>query len=522
MKLMIIDDEKIIREGIHYSISWGKIGIDIVKDYSGGEEALKDFPEFLPDIVISDVKMEEMNGLEFFSEAKKIKNNLKIIFISGYADFEYVVQAMRMGAVDYELKPVNNEKLKNLVLKVIDQILDESRQQVLINEIEQSTRAKKTFEMLNSSAKKKDLIYYFQNMYNIDRKQRIIISLLEIDNYDSLDNNITKQLENIKNELKEKVNLILWEYSEGICIMAAAVNASYIFSINTQYLVKKSIEHANYYNDNCTTLSAAISNITTVKEIYNIFQRLKVVIEDKFYDGPGSIYLITEVAPVSCEVENSVNNLKNEFLLMFTDMNLIEINKILDKFENFWKFERRSSKAEIKNEISDFMKDIMLKQISENQENQAIIIDIIQFNEQISNLNFLQDVIKFWKNWIMEYYNKCAERNIKKYSKNIRKALIYISDNYRKPISVESVSQYIEKTPNYFSALFKKEIGMSFSEYINVLRIKRAKDLMENSDMLLSEISEYVGYTNYIYFTQVFKKIEGVSPSKKRNHYKKI
>ncbi|WP_343842526.1 response regulator, partial [Faecalicatena contorta] len=79
MKLMIIDDEKIIREGIHYSISWGKIGIDIVKDYSGGEEALKDFPEFLPDIVISDVKMEEMNGLEFFSEAKKIKNNLKII-----------------------------------------------------------------------------------------------------------------------------------------------------------------------------------------------------------------------------------------------------------------------------------------------------------------------------------------------------------------------------------------------------------------------------------------------------------
>lgn len=305
--------------------------------------------------------------------------------------------------------------------------------------------------------------------------------------------------------------------------MAAAVNASYIFSINTQYLVKKSIEHANYYNDNCTTLSAAISNITTVKEISNIFQRLKVVIEDKFYDGPGSIYLITEVAPdVSCEVENSVNNLKNEFLLMFTDMNLIEINKILDKFENFWKFERRSSKAEIKNEISDFMKDIMLKQISENQENQAIIIDIIQFNEQISNLNFLQDVIKFWKNWIMEYYNKCAERNIKKYSKNISKALIYISDNYRKPISVESVSQYIEKTPNYFSALFKKEIGMSFSEYINVLRIKRAKDLMENSDMLLSEISEYVGYTNYIYFTQVFKKIEGVSPSKSRNHYKKI
>ena len=114
---------------------------------------------------------------------------------------------MRMGAVDYELKPVNNEKLKNLVLKVIDQILDESRQQVLINEIEQSTRAKKTFEMLNSSAKKKDLIYYFQNMYNIDRKQRIIISLLEIDNYDSLDNNITKQLENIKNELYKIISL---------------------------------------------------------------------------------------------------------------------------------------------------------------------------------------------------------------------------------------------------------------------------------------------------------------------------
>ena len=68
------------------------------------------------------------------------------------------------------------------------------------------------------------------------------------------------------------------------------------------------------------------------------------------------------------------------------------------------------------------------------------------------------------------------------------------------------VSEHISKTPNYFSTLFKKEIGMSFSEYVNILRIKKAKELMDNSDMLLNEIAEYVGYSNYIYFTQVFKK----------------
>lgn len=150
MKMMIIDDELNIRKGIRYGIPWAEFGIENVRDYSSGEEALNGFSQYLPDIVISDIKMDGMTGLEFLRKAKEIKPDVKTIFISGYADFEYVVQAMKLGAVDYELKPLNNEKLMNIVKKVRQEILDYNKQQVVLDEIEEKKRAKRIFEILST------------------------------------------------------------------------------------------------------------------------------------------------------------------------------------------------------------------------------------------------------------------------------------------------------------------------------------------------------------------------------------
>lgn len=207
------------------------------------------------------------------------------------------------------------------------------------------------------------------------------------------------------------------------------------------------------------------------------------------------------------------------FLLAFTSMDIQRVEDVLNKFQKLWTLSRSYSKNETKNFISNLMKEFMLQQIRDKN---LLIIDIIQFNEQMKDLNFLQDIIKFWKDWIENYYQKYLARNGENYSKNIGKALKYILKNYREEISAESVSNYIDKSPNYFSSLFKKEIGMKFSEYVNVLRIKKAKELLDNSDMLLNEIAEYVGYSNYIYFTQVFKKIEGITPSQSRKYHREI
>ena len=106
------------------------------------------------------------------------------------------------------------------------------------------------------------------------------------------------------------------------------------------------------------------------------------------------------------------------------------------------------------------------------------------------------------------------------YSANIRKALAYIQEYYAKDLLVEEVAAYIGKTPNYFSSIFRTEVGVTFREYLNHYRIERAKELIEESDMMIYEIAEQVGYSDYTYFSQVFKKMTGISPTSMRGRSK--
>jgi two-component system, response regulator YesN len=98
------------------------------------------------------------------------------------------------------------------------------------------------------------------------------------------------------------------------------------------------------------------------------------------------------------------------------------------------------------------------------------------------------------------------------------KAAEYIKKNYYRDLTIDELSEYVKKSPNYFSHLFKKEFGLSFSEYLNRLRVNEAKNLIKNSSMLAYEIAEKVGFQDYKYFVQVFKKVEGYSPSEFRKN----
>ena len=131
MNLMIIDDDKQIREGISRGIKWEAIGIDQVAAFQDGIDAVKAFPEFMPDIVLCDVCMPEMNGIEFLREVKRLNPDIRVILISGYSDFEYVQQAIKLGAIDYELKPLNARSLIRRVTDLRDEILKERNSSIL-------------------------------------------------------------------------------------------------------------------------------------------------------------------------------------------------------------------------------------------------------------------------------------------------------------------------------------------------------------------------------------------------------
>lgn len=132
MRLMVVDDNRQIREGIHYGIAWSEYGVDEVREYADGEEARKALNTYQPDIIIADIKMPGMDGLQLLEHVREQRNNCRYILLSAYSDFTYAQKAIRLGADDYILKPIKPGKLVEIVMKNARELLEAQKERRLI------------------------------------------------------------------------------------------------------------------------------------------------------------------------------------------------------------------------------------------------------------------------------------------------------------------------------------------------------------------------------------------------------
>ena len=128
MRLMVVDDNRQIREGIHYGIAWSEYGIDEVREYADGEEAREALNTYQPDIIIADIKMPGMDGLQLLEHVRELRKNCRYILLSAYSDFTYAQKAIRLGADDYILKPIKPGKLVEIVMKNARDLLEAQKE----------------------------------------------------------------------------------------------------------------------------------------------------------------------------------------------------------------------------------------------------------------------------------------------------------------------------------------------------------------------------------------------------------
>ena len=122
IKVMIVDDNKLIRQSIIMTINWNSIGCDVVCEAANGSEAISLTKEYLPDLIITDIRMPEINGLEFTEKVKEYLPWVKVIIITGYDEFKYAQRAIKLGAFDLILKPINNEELYAVIIKAVNEL----------------------------------------------------------------------------------------------------------------------------------------------------------------------------------------------------------------------------------------------------------------------------------------------------------------------------------------------------------------------------------------------------------------
>jgi two-component system, response regulator YesN len=392
-KMLIVDDEPIICRGLQQTIAWDEYMVEVVDLAYDGAEAIqkvKDHGDI--DLVLTDVRMPNVDGLKLAAFLAENYPDIRTIIISGYDDFKYAQAALQLGVKDYLLKPVDVDELLNVVAKITSAINQERKAA--------------------------------QQVYQMNLQNAIFHQVLDlpdtIPNHTSLfgDVRIYPFVTMLK-EYKNKTKDLSEEELQSL-------------TVDWENLVESSLDGQGF---------ASVSVFTSKNVL------LTCVTNN-----------LSDFSPESLEFEE-LNCVFND-----THITIDQLNEVYQRLYEDTRYLPFSKKGFVISPVSD----------------SSI------YNPKGSD-------------WLMER----AEQYIKSY--------------YTSPIKAQEVADVINISPNYFSSLFKQKTGKSFNEYVNHLRVEAAKQLLEETPFNVNEIAEKVGYREYKYFVDVFKKFTGYTPTKYRN-----
>lgn len=506
LKILVVDDEFIMRQGITHMIDWEQEGFQIIGQASNGLEALELIKETVPNIIISDVVMPQLNGIEL---AKVIQNNypqIKIIILSSYSDFEYVKSSFQNGAVDYILKPSLNpaEMLKTLKKisnqnKSNDETSDNnSNTNNMINRLILGFDVNIDYECLNNLFTHPSFCLFGLNakkIYdNYDRRSEIIkFTINEINNeFSANENNEVYyiQMANIENE-----------------ILVAVVNfKSETYASLLNKLTSISEEVSKSFKEAFFVISESFDSITSIKDKYE--NDFLILTQQYFYHKKIHLLNSTDFqTPAEIEKFNFKRfseyvsimqfqngfNMLNEYIIAAID------TKALTEFE---------LKTLIQNSFYNVISSLEYLKFDFN------ILNALKqecFNK-IDSIKYSEDLIIAYKSIINNISELIEKHENKINSHMINKIIQYIHEHYDEQLTLADVSKLFNFNYSYLSAYFSSHNEEGFNEFLNKIRIQKACDFLKQ-DIPISDISSMVGYSDHSYFCKVFKKFTGLTPS---------
>lgn len=524
-KLMIVDDELIVQEGIKITIEDNFRNVEIVGMASTGREAIEMSQNVMPDIILMDIKMPGINGIEAIERIKKRHANTKFIIISAYEQFEYAKKAVELSVSDYILKPINRDKLIQVLNKVMNEITYEKNQRntEILNR-EKLERVMPVLEkgfiytLLMNADYQKELSKY-KDLFEIQRDQAYVM-VLEF----TIENESNGSALNMEIKADEFYPLV----QNAIKYKCKCIIGPLIINRITMIVHEDSFEHE--YEQRVKAISLA----------ENIFSSVESLIKGKVQIGIGSCYPLEKIKNSLEEANHALSKMDIESVLHINDISESDVfnsdysyvdikadevriiqlmeagNKdaLVDELNSFFrKLDRKFTDTDVdtKNIITELMV-MVLSSSYKNSLNEAEV----GYSTYLSEIKRLDQLIQL-ENWcinkVIYISQKIQNKKNMHVSNVIVKAKKYIDENYHKDIGLNDVSKEVSISPQYFSTIFKEEIGINFVEYLRNKRIEIAKELLREKQFSVKEICYKIGYNDPNYFSRLFKKLIGVSPT---------
>lgn len=525
-QVLIVEDEMLVRLGLRNSIEWGKFNMEVVADVADGKAAWDIYEKNKPDLIITDLKMPVMGGMELIERIRESDKETVIIILSCLEDFELVRKAMFLGVLNYIPKLTMTEDETETILR---------EAQLEMNNKKNSYE--KSLLINNSTMEKEKLIkdFVFYNIYSAKKFEeeilklklnlkpsRLVLCIMEIDHYDILqsrfkDNKgqlIKLSMLNVLDELLSnngRSEAFYDDESHYILIFHFKDISSEQTQIQILHDVLNNIRSVitTFFN---TTVSFGISSVQNGYEsLVNIYTEAGKALKHKFMMGSG-IFNVSDSFKPEENLHQKLVAIRNlqKLLRHMNAENIKEYNKMIDEINNVLNGEKTQFQGLFYNLIQWIASTIHYK-----SGNSKEIIGAC--NNIISKCNTFDDIIQAYLSFISEITENAMKNNA--LSKEVFEAIKFIRINFCKDINLHQVAEHVKLSPSYLSSIFKKELQISFIKYLNELRVNKAKDMLLNTYLNSYEIAEKIGFTENTYFCKVFKKFVGVSPNEFRKQW---
>lgn len=527
IKVMIVDDEILVRVGLRSTISWEEFGFAVVADAANGNQAIERFAAADPDILITDIRMPGMDGIELLKVLKERKPQLKTVILTNYDNFEYAKQALKLGADEYLLKTaLDNEALFPVLRKLQTEIERETEQDRRYQQLQQKVltglpHLKKHFAeclltgKINPAEWKK-----FLNDLNFKWEGRLFqLVLLKGKLNSGAAAAVPPQSLHLIEEIAEKIQgALVWESPRAlewviIYNFEPGAEANYgkqVIPFNIRQ-VKTCLKQ--YFQIAAVAVFGPLSpNYARLAEDW---QKLRKLAEYRIF-WPEKELIFSEDIPAVPAGNYSLGLAEKNLTQSIRRGDQGQVKTVLDQL--FDKVMQCLSPPllyqvwhELLGEIFRFSREygLSLAEIVTNEEQNSAYLD---------NFSSIFEI----RDWFYGKFNallqQIANRNAKLYSFPIRLAIAYLEENFARDVKLEALAQQAGLSKNHLCTLFRSETGQNFVEYLHRLRIARARELLETTDLRISEVGQAVGYGDAKYFTKVFQKYQNCSPTEYRGN----
>jgi two-component system, response regulator YesN len=539
IKTVIVDDEPRIRRGIERLVNSFGTEWEIVGTYSDGKEAYETIinSPYPVDLVITDVKMPEMDGLTFVRELKKT-HSFFAFFISGFDDFQYLQSAIQEGAVNYILKPIDRVQFRTELQEVKEKIWKKRREQKDLEDVYQKASQLsyiKKVRLLSEMTWMEDKDVSMLNWNEDFPSGNYMLAYISIDQFTGK----TKEFipgeweiwnfaienileETLRNEIKvDIVQSWWWRSGKGnywLLFNEQVKNSPASFSVEIDQFLIELQQNIRKYTPYTGSISLG-DEFPDIIQLPSYKNKLLSLLQFRIIQGGNNIFRSNSI---NKDIEKNPKGVSSVVYMraqqIIFNMEQQNDKKVMESVQAYFEEVETLSNPKLVEEAIHYL---YVKIVSKWMDNEGYCIDPFLLNEamqitkQATSFSQLKEDTKLWILRMMDKIKSLIDNQ----PGSIQQAKQWIHENLGNNITVKKIADYVYMNPTYFCEYFKSITGVTVLDYVTKKRLEKAKELLEVPDIKIYDISASVGYHDAKYFSQLFKKWQGYSPSQYRDNF---